>query len=134
MTLDNLMNAPEEAIAEIGGIGPAIAESVSRFFSEDSNRRVISRLLEAGVNPENEGHQASATLSGKTFVFTGTLERHTRSGAKALVESRGGIVSSSVSGNTDYVVAGSSPGSKLKKAREHGVTILDEEQFSEVMK
>ena len=132
-TLDNLMHASKETIAEIDGIGPAVAESITRFFSEDSNLEVISRLLKAGVKPGEEHHPDSAPLSGKTFVFTGTLENYTRNEAKELVESQGGVVSSSVSKNTDYVVTGSSPGSKMRKAHDLGVSVLNEEQFSEIM-
>jgi DNA ligase (NAD+) len=132
-TLDNLIRASEEDLTSIDGIGSAGAESIMRFFGENSNLRVISRLLEAGVTPLEERSQNITDLSGKTFVFTGTLERHTRSEAKALIESRGGTVASSVSGNTDYVVAGHSPGSKLEKARELAVTIIDEEHFAGII-
>jgi len=134
ITLENLMHASKEAIGEIDGIGPAVAESITRFFSEGSNLKVIENLLKAGVKPSEESREDSAPLSGKTFVFTGTLENYTRSAAKALVESGGGAVSSSVSKNTDYVVIGSSPGSKLRKAQDLGVSVLNEEQFSEVIR
>ncbi len=132
-TLDNLMHASKETIAEIDGIGPAVAESITRFFNEGPNLEVIANLLKAGVKPGEEHHPDSAPLSGKTFVFTGTLESYTRSEAKALVESQGGVVSSSVSRNTDYVVTGYSPGSKLRKAHDLGISVLNEEQFSEIM-
>lgn len=133
ITLENLMQASKETIAEIDSIGPAVADSITRFFIAGPNLQIISRLLEAGVKPREEGSRDVAHLSGKTFVFTGTLERYTRSGAKTLVESQGGFVSSSVSKNTDYVVVGSSSGSKLRKAQELEVSILNEEQFSKLI-
>ena len=132
-TLKHLMRASAEDIESIDGIGPAVAESVTRFFGTETNLQVIARLMDAGVSPQEEGSGDFAPLAGKTFVFTGTLDRHTRSEAKALVESRGGIVSSSVSRKTDFVVTGSAPGSKRQKAESLGVTVLDEDQFEEVM-
>lgn len=132
-TLDNLMHAPADEIEAIDGIGPAVAESVTRFFGNETNLQVIARLMDAGVRPRQERFEVSAPLAGKTFVFTGTLDRHTRNEAKALVESRGGIVSSSVSGNTDYIVTGSGPGSKLQKAQSLGVTVLDEDHFEKAV-
>ena len=132
-TLKHLMRASAEDIESIDGIGPAVAESVTRFFATETNLQVIARLMDAGVSPQEEGSGDFAPLAGKTFVFTGTLDRHTRSEAKALVESRGGIVSSSVSRKTDFVVTGSAPGSKRQKAESLGVTVLDEDQFEEAM-
>jgi len=132
-TLEHLMHAPAGEIEAIDGIGPAVAESVTQFFGTETNLQVIARLMGAGVRPEEDGVEDSTPLAGKTFVFTGTLDRHTRSEAKALVESRGGIVSSSVSRNTDYVVTGSAPGSKLQKAQALGVTVLDQDHFEETV-
>lgn len=130
-TLDAIMNAGEEDLLAIKEIGPEIAGSITAFFREPSNLRTIERLREAGVSPV-ERSPASGTLSGKTFVLTGTLERFSRNRAKEVIESMGGTVSSSVTKNTDYVVAGASPGSKLDKAGQMGIAILDEEAFLEM--
>jgi len=130
-TLDAIMNAGEEDLLLVKEIGPEIAGSITTFFREPSNLRTIERLREAGVKPV-EGSTVSGTLSGKTFVLTGTLEKFSRNRAKEIIESRGGNVSSSVTKKTDYVVAGASPGSKLDKAGQLGIPVLDEEAFLEI--
>jgi len=109
-------------------VGPVVAESITNFFSEAHNQSVIAELLAAGITwPETEGKQtASGHLLGKTFVLTGTLPTLSRDEAKELIEAAGGKVSGSVSKKTDYVVAGSEAGSKLDKAQELGISILDE--------
>jgi DNA ligase (NAD+) len=108
-----------------------VAESIINFLSEDHNKEVIAELLAAGITwPETEGKQtATGHLVGKTFVLTGTLPNLSRDAAKELVEAAGGKVSGSVSKKTDYVVAGADAGSKLDKAQELGVTILDEAEL-----
>ncbi|MEA1936332.1 MAG: NAD-dependent DNA ligase LigA [Thermodesulfobacteriota bacterium] len=128
-TLDNLKNATEENLQTIDGIGPEIAESVTAFFKEKSNQKVIEKLREFGVKPKETISKESADLSGISFVFTGTMKILTRNRAREIVESSGGDVSSSITKRTDYIVAGESPGSKFDRAKDMGITILDEEEF-----
>jgi DNA ligase (NAD+) len=126
--LDPLVAASKEDLEAIEGIGPVIAESLVRFFADERNREEVRALRALGVRwkktaprpPRGEG-----PLSGKAFVLTGTLEGMTRSEAKQRIEALGGRVTGSVSKKTDYVVAGADPGSKLVKARELGVEVLD---------
>lgn len=127
-SLDALMQADTEKLLEVNDVGPVVAESITNFFSETHNQSVIKALIDAGIRwPETEGkQQSSGKLSGKTFVLTGTLPTMSRDSAKELIEAAGGKVSGSVSKKTDYVVAGTEAGSKLDKAQELGVTILDE--------
>jgi len=126
--LPALMNANTQDLLAVNDVGPVVAESITNFFSEAHDQSVITELLSAGITwPETEGKQPSTgTLLGKTFVLTGTLPTMSRDGAKELIEAAGGKVSGSVSKKTDYVVAGTEAGSKLDKAQELGVTILDE--------
>jgi DNA ligase (NAD+) len=128
-TLDGLVNATEERLQTIDGIGPEITESITKFFKETSNQKVIEKLRKAGVKPKETISKESADLSGKSFVFTGTLKSFTRDKAKEIIESSGGDVSSSITKRTDYVVAGESAGSKFDKAKDLEITILDEEEF-----
>lgn len=130
-TLEALLEAGREEIAAIDGVGPTIAESVYRFFEDPGNRAELERFRERGLKLEAPPEKASGddappqTLEGLTFVLTGTLTRP-RGEFKALIEAAGGKVTGSVSRKTDYVVAGEDPGSKVKKAGDLGVTILDE--------
>ena len=135
-SLDGLREASAEELeaVEASGWAPTIAESVRTFFAAERNREQIGRLQQAGVNPVDEAPVAAAdaappALVAKTFVLTGTLESMTRSEAKARIEALGGRVAGSVSRNTDYVVAGESPGSKRQKAEKLGVAVIDEAQF-----
>ncbi|MDR0674378.1 MAG: NAD-dependent DNA ligase LigA [Zoogloeaceae bacterium] len=124
-----LMKAGEETLRAVPDVGPVVAESIRDFFGEPHNREVIRRLIEAGVHwEEGEGCSAAppGALSGKVFVLTGTLSTLSRDEARAMIEAAGGKVSGSVSRKTDYVVAGEAAGSKLAKARELGLTIIDE--------
>ncbi len=126
--LDPLMAASQQELEAIDGIGPTIAESVARFFADPRNAAEVKRLRELGVRwPKTEPAPADGgALAGKTFLLTGTLEHMTRAEAKTRITGRGGKVTSSVSKQTDYVVAGADPGSKLERARELKVEILDE--------
>jgi len=128
--IDGFFNISEEKLVEIPEIGPVMAESITKFFSETSNRETIENLKLAGVNMVEEIHeQKKSALSGKTFVLTGTLKNLTRIEAGQKIDELGGKVSSSVSKSTDYVVAGEDTGSKYDKAVKLGISILDEEQF-----
>ncbi len=129
-TLDRLMNASFDELESVEGIGPIVATSIRNFFDEKQNLETIRRLLAGGIQIESPAASPKLTnLSGKTFVFTGTLTRFTRDEAQALVEKYGGKVSSSVSQKTDFVVVGENAGSKADKAKELGVPILTEEEF-----
>jgi len=133
--LDALMAASTEELLAVNDVGGVVAESIINFFSEAHNQEVIEKLRTSGITwAETEGKQnATGALVGKTFVLTGTLPTLSRDDAKALVESAGGKVSGSVSKKTDFVVAGSEAGSKLDKALELGVTILDETQLLDLV-
>jgi DNA ligase (NAD+) len=128
--LDAIMDASVEQLLEVNDVGPVVAQSIRTFFDQPHNREVAEQLRAAGVQwAEHEGAQARRgpqPLAGKTLVLTGTLPALTRDEAKELIEAAGGKVSGSVSKKTDYVVAGEEAGSKLDKARELGVTVLDE--------
>jgi len=129
-TLDAVMNASEEQLLTIPGIGPEIARSVCEFFHEERNRQTVLDLLAKGVKVEADTAAiGGGELVGKTFVFTGSLATLTRDEAGELVKQRGGRVTDSVSSKTDYVVVGEAPGSKLEKARRLGITTLDEFEF-----
>lgn len=135
-SLDAIMSADRDRLQRIREIGPEISESLVSYFQESSNRRVIEQLQKLGlsivVTPPPH-HQAALPFSGKSFVFTGGLEKLTRDEAKASVERLGATVSSTVSKKTSYVVAGTDPGSKLVQARELGVTVLSEKDFLDLM-
>ncbi|MDD5531599.1 MAG: NAD-dependent DNA ligase LigA [Syntrophales bacterium] len=133
-SLDGIMNATEEDLAATEGIGGVIAKSLSGFFREPANRRVIGDLRNAGVKPLESAPVKGTALAGKTFVFTGTLPTLKRSEAKAMAEALGAETSESVTRRTDYVVAGESPGSKIDKARTLNIPILTEEGFLELLK
>ena len=129
-SIDQLASADAETMVQIDSIGPKIAESVQAFFESKKNRVLIEKMAETGLSPEKEEtEQLSQKLSGKKIVLTGTLPDYSRNDAKALIEAHGGAVTSSVSKNTDYILAGDSPGSKLDKAQKLGIPILSQEEF-----
>jgi DNA ligase (NAD+) len=132
--MEELLTADRERLEKIEGIGPTLAESVREFFDAPENRAVVERLAEHGVDMTAERRApASGPLAGKAFVVTGTLESLSRSEATRAIESLGGRVTGSVSKKTDYVVAGEKPGTKLDRARELGVPVLDEAAFRELL-
>ena len=129
-----LAAARREDLETMEGIGPIVADSVASFFARAENLAMIERLMAAGVQvEESRPKRESPGLAGRAFVITGTLEGMPRARAKAAIEAAGGRVTGSVSRNTDYVVAGATPGSKLAKARDLGVAVLDEERFLEML-
>src|SRR5690606_1184591 len=134
-SLDALMAADEQQLQEAPDVGPVAAQSIAHFFLEQHNREVIRPMRAAGVcwDEAAPAPAASLPLSSKTFVLTGTLSGMTRDEAKARIEALGGKVTGSVSKKTDYVVAGADPGSKLDKARELGVPVLDERGLLELL-
>ncbi len=124
--VDALRRASADAIAETPGVGPTIADAVTSFFGDPRNRDLIERLESAGLTPGEPGGTADGVLAGKTYVLTGTLPTLSRSEATRLIEDAGGRVAGSVSRKTDAVLAGDDAGSKLEKARQLGVEIIDE--------
>jgi len=133
--LNALMAADEGALQQVPDVGPVVAQSIVQFFAEPHNREVIAQLIAAGVHwEEGAGSPISTSpISGKTFVLTGTLPSLTRDEAKERIEALGGKVSGSVSKKTDFVVAGAEAGSKLVKAQELGVTVVDEAGLMELL-
>jgi DNA ligase (NAD+) len=110
-------------------VGPRIAESTVEFFGIPANRKLVERLRETGLTLSGQKKQRGVKLAGKTFVLTGTLARFTRDEAKKMIEDAGGKVTGSVSKKTDYVVAGTEAGSKLDKAKDLGVQVIDEKEM-----
>ena len=127
-TLEKLIKATEEDLKETREIGPETAASILDFFGEKHNKEVIEKLEKAGIK-HKKAEKAEGKLAGLTFLFTGTLETLSRDEAKEMVEAGGGAAATGLSKKVDYVVAGVDPGSKLKKAKELGLKILDEDEF-----
>ena len=126
-SIEAIMDADEDALSSVPDVGPVVAASIRRFFAEQHNRDVIEQLKAQGVNPVAEAAPQGTTLAGKTFVLTGTLPNWTREEASMRIQAAGGKVSGSVSKKTAYLVAGEDSGSKLTKAQELGVAVLDED-------
>jgi DNA ligase (NAD+) len=133
-SVDALMKASEEELQEVNEIGPRVSAAVREFFDEPKNVALVERLRTAGLTLSGKKKERGTALAGKTFVLTGTLARHSRDEAKKLIEDAGGRVSGSVSKKTDYVVAGEDAGSKLDKARELKVSVIDEDEMERLVK
>ena len=133
-SLEALSEASQDELAEVHEIGDKIAESIAGFFSQPAGRGLLTKLRAAGIDPRSEAVVATDwPQAGKLFVFTGKLERMTRADAAQEVKKRGGKTASTVGKKTDFVVAGPEAGSKLEKARELGIAILDEAEFLELL-
>ncbi len=133
-SLEELVNTGIEELLMIRDIGPIVANSILDFFKDIKNIDNIDRLIEKGVEIIYQSENDSQILSGKTFVITGTLKNMTRSEAKNFIENNGGKVTSAVSNNTNYLLAGDNPGSKIKKAEDIGVSIINEDQMLDLIK
>jgi DNA ligase (NAD+) len=132
--LSQLMEYPEDDLTAIEGVGTVVAKSISKFFKQKNNIATIQRILNSGIRITFQSPKKSTTLTGKVFVLTGTLASITRRAAREKIEALGGKLSGSVSRNTDFVVAGESPGSKLAKARDLGVDVIDEAALLELIR
>jgi DNA ligase (NAD+) len=133
-TIDELMSRTEDELTKVNEVGPKVAEAIVEFFREPKNLALVEALRLAGVEMTAEKRVTTTVLEGLTFVLTGTLPTLTREQAKERIEAAGGRVSGSVSKKTDYVVAGEEAGSKLEKAQQLGVKVVDEAQFLELLR
>ncbi|MGH9511814.1 MAG: NAD-dependent DNA ligase LigA [Terriglobales bacterium] len=133
-SMDALMNAGEDELQQVNEVGPRIAKSIAEFFQEFKNRELVGQLRHAGINLAGHKKERGTKLAGKTFVLTGTMARHSRDQAKKMIEDAGGRVAGSVSKKTDYVVAGEDAGSKLEKAKELGVSVIDESAMEKMLR
>ena len=128
-SLDELVKAGEEELQQVEEVGPRIAKSIVEFFAEPQNRELVEELRTAGLTLRGKKKERGTKLAGKTFVLTGTLANYSRDEAKKMIEDAGGKVTGSVSKKTDYVVAGADAGSKLHKAKDLGVMVIDEKEM-----
>lgn len=132
-SMEHLMNGGEAELQQVDEVGPRIAESIVEFFAEPSNRKLVERLQVAGLTFTGKKKERGTKLAGKVFVLTGTLANYSRDEAKKMIEDAGGKVTGSVSKKTDYVVAGTDAGSKLDKAKELGVDVIDEKEMEKLL-
>ena len=132
-SMEELEKAGVEELQNVNEVGPRIAESIVEFFSVAANRKLVERLHEAGLTLSGQKKQRRTKLAGKTFVLTGTLAHFTRDEAKKMIEDAGGKVTGSVTKKTDYLVAGADAGSKLDKAKELGVGVIDEKEMEKLL-
>ena len=131
-SIEALMAASEEELQQVNEIGPRVSAAIREFFGEPKNVALVKRLENAGLSFSGKKRQRGTALAGRTFVLTGALQHYTRDEAKKLIEDAGGKVAGSVSKKTDYVVAGADAGSKLDKARELDVEVIDEDQMEQL--
>ena len=132
--LESLYQTTSETLKGIEGIGPVVAESVVTFFELDKNKNIIDRLINSGLQIIHDAPEREKKMVGKVFVLTGTLDSMTRSTAKKMIETAGGKLSASVSRQTDYLVVGKSPGSKVERAKDLNVEIIDEATFTALLR
>jgi DNA ligase (NAD+) len=132
-SMEALESAGVEELQNVNEVGPRIAESIVEFFGIAANRKLVERLRDAGLTLSGQKKRRGTKLAGKTFVLTGTLAHFTRDEAKKMIEDAGGKVTGSVSKKTDYVVAGADAGSKLDKAKEFGVKVIDEKDMEKLI-
>jgi DNA ligase (NAD+) len=132
--MEDLVKASEEELQQVEEVGPRIAKSIVEFFAEPKNRELVDELRAAGLTFKGKKKERGTKLAGKTFVLTGTLANYSRDEAKKMIEDAGGKVTGSVSKKTDYVVAGADAGSKLEKATELGVKVIDEKRMEGLVK
>ncbi|MGM0666907.1 MAG: NAD-dependent DNA ligase LigA [Bacteroidota bacterium] len=132
-SLEGIRDASYDELVNISDIGPETAESISHFFDNETNNKILDELIGHGIDVHHEKKKKSAKLEGKVFVLTGELENLTREEAKNRITSLGGKATSSVSSNTDYVVVGKDPGQKREDAEEHELEILNEKEFLEML-
>ena len=132
-SLEKIIKADYDSLKEITEIGPEIAESISNFYDNEENLKMLDKLKDAGLKVKSEKDSKSTKLKGKTFVITGELVDYTRDEAKEKIESLGGRATSSVSDNTDYLVVGENPGSKLDEAKKRKLKQLDEKEFKKLI-
>jgi DNA ligase (NAD+) len=131
-SIKSLANAKKEEIASIEGVGPTIAAAVAEYFAQQSNRELVEKLEQVGISGQSSAavvKPVSNELAGKTFVLSGTLNLMDRTEAEKAIKQRGGKATSSVTKKTNYLVVGDKPGSKLAKAQELGITVIDESEF-----
>ena len=133
-SMEALEQAGIEELQNVDEVGPRIAESIVEFFTIAANRKLVERLGDAGLTFKGKKKERGTKLAGKTFVLTGTLAKYTRDDAKKMIEDAGGKVTGSVSKKTDYVVAGTEAGSKLDKAKELGVAVIDEDEMEKLLR
>jgi len=132
-SIDALITASYEQLLEVKDVGPTVAQSIIEFMAESHNREVIEALIASGIECQVDKKQIVDAVSGKTFVLTGTLPTLSREQAKDMLEKAGAKVAGSVSAKTDYVVAGADAGSKLEKAQQLGVAVIDEAQLLQLL-
>jgi DNA ligase (NAD+) len=131
-SMEALERASQEELQDVNEVGPRIADSIVEFFNLPANRKLVERLRAAGLTLSGQKKERGTKLAGKTFVLTGTLAKYTRDAAKKMIEDAGGKVTGSVSKKTDYVVAGTDAGSKLDKANQLGVKVIDEREMEKL--
>lgn len=132
-SMEEIANASVEQLQDVGEVGPKIAESIAEFFSNPANKKLVDRLGKAGLTMRGQRKERGTKLAGKTFVLTGTLAHYSRDEAKKMIEDAGGKVTGSVSKKTDYIVAGADAGSKLDKAKDLGVKVIDEKEMEKLV-
>ena len=131
--LDTLIKGSQEELEAIEGIGPVVADSIANFFKQARNQHMVRQLLHRGVKLQSTRSKKTGKLTDKVFVLTGTLQGWTRAQVKERIKAAGGKDTGSVSGNTDYLVTGESPGSKLNKAKNLGIKTIDEAALKKLL-